>query len=119
MIIDQYILDDLTVQAKASPHLRMNMDLRYSPADKPQRMLNAIEPGTVLSPIHQHRSSPETVVCIRGHFEEYLYGISSVRTAVVDMFPSGNVLVISIGWWHSIRSQESRTVLLECKDVEK
>ena len=48
MIIDQHTLDALTAQAKASPCLRMNLDLRNSPADKSQRMLNAIELGTVL-----------------------------------------------------------------------
>lgn len=115
MIIDQQILDDLTVQAKASPRLRMNLDLRNSPEDKSQRMLNAIEPGTVL-PIHRHRTTSETVVCIRGHFEEYFYDVSGVRTQVVDMVPGGNVLNIPAGWWHSLRSLESGTVLLEIKD---
>lgn len=117
MIIDKKILDELTEAAKASPRLRKNLDLRNSPADKSQRMLNAIEPGTVL-PIHRHRDSSETVVCIRGHFEEYLYDVSGVRTAVVDMVPGGNVLNIPAGWWHSLRSLESGTVLLECKDGE-
>ena len=115
MIIDQHVLDDLTARAKDSPRLRMNMDLRNSPADKSQRMLNAIEPGTVM-PIHRHRSSSETVVCIRGHFEEYIYDVPDVRTAVVDMVPGGNVLNIPAGWWHSLRSLESGTVLLEVKD---
>lgn len=115
LIIDQKMLDYLTVQAKASPRLRMNLDLRNSPADKSQRMLNAIEPGTVM-PIHRHRSSSETVVCIRGHFEEYFYDVSGVWTDVVDMVPGGNILNIPAGWWHSLRSLESGTVLLECKD---
>ncbi len=115
MIIDQQALDELTARAKDSPRLRMNLDLRNSPADKSQRMLNAIEPGTVL-PIHRHRTTSETVVCIRGHFEEYFYDVSGVRTAVVDMVPGGNVLTIPAGWWHSLRSLESGTVLLEVKD---
>ena len=115
MIIDQQVLDELTARAKASPRLRMNLDLRNSPADQSQRMLNAIEPGTVL-PIHRHRTTSETVVCIRGHFEEYFYDVSGVRTAVVDMVPGGNVLNIPAGWWHSLRSLESGTVLLEVKD---
>lgn len=72
MIIGKQILDELTTQAKASPRLRMNYDLRNSPEYQSQRMLNAIEPGTVM-PIHQHNASSETVICIRGHFEEYLY----------------------------------------------
>ncbi len=115
MIIDQQVLDELTARAKDSPRLRMNLDLRNSPADQSQRMLNAIEPGTVL-PIHRHRTTSETVVCIRGHFEEYFYDVSGARTAVVDMVPGGNVLNIPAGWWHSLRSLESGTVLLEVKD---
>ena len=115
MIIEQYILDDLTAQAKASPRLRMNLDLRNSPSDGSQRMLNAIEPGTVM-PIHRHRTSSETVVCIRGHFEEYFYDESGALVEVVDMVPGGVVLNVPIGQWHSLKSLESGTVLLECKD---
>jgi Uncharacterized conserved protein, contains double-stranded beta-helix domain len=115
MIIDQSILDDLTAQAKASPRLRMNMDLRNSPEDQSQRMLNAIEPGTVL-PIHRHRASSETVVCLRGHFEEYFYDSEGRLTDTIDMVPGGTVINIPIGQWHNLKSLESGTVLLEVKD---
>lgn len=115
MIIDKHILDELTAQAKASPRLRMNLDLRNSTADQSQRMLNAIEPGSVL-PIHRHRTSSETVVCLRGHFEEYFFDVSGVRTLVVDLVPGGVVLNIPAGVWHSLKSLESGSVLLECKD---
>ena len=114
-IIDQHILEELTALAKASPRLRMNLDLRNSPSDKSQRMLNAIEPGTVM-PIHRHRTSSETVVCVRGHFEEYFYDESGNLVEVVDMVPGGVVLNVPIGQWHSLKSLESGTVLLECKD---
>ncbi len=115
MIIDQSILDGLTAQAKASPRLRMNMDLRNSPEDQSQRMLNAIEPGTVL-PIHRHRASSETVVCLRGHFEEYFYDAEGRLTDTIDMVPGGTVINIPIGQWHNLKSLESGTVLLEVKD---
>ena len=115
MIIDQHTLDELTTQAQASPRLRMNLDLRNSSTDNSQRMLNAIEPGTVM-PIHRHRTSSETVVCIRGHFEEYFYDESGNLVEVVDMVPGGAVLNVPIGQWHSLKSLESGTVLLECKD---
>ena len=115
MIIDINTLDSLTAQAKASPRLRMNLDLRNSPSDGSQRMLNAIEPGTVM-PIHRHRTSSETVVCIRGHFEEYFYDESGNLVEVVDMVPGGVVLNVPIGQWHSLKSLESGTVLLEGKD---
>ena len=65
MLLDTTLLDHLSVQAKASPRLRMNFDLRNSPEDQSQRMLNAIEPGTVM-PIHRHCHSSETVVVLRG-----------------------------------------------------
>lgn len=115
MTIDPHTLDSLTGQAKASPRLRMNLDLRNSEGDGSQRMLNAIEPGTVM-PIHRHRTSSETVVCIRGHFEEYFYDDSGTLTEVVDMVPGGVVVNVPIGQWHSLKSLESGTVLLECKD---
>ena len=115
MIIDQHILDALTAKAKASPRLRMNLDLRNSPEDQSQRMLNAIEPGTVL-PIHRHRTTSETVVCLRGHFEEYFYDEEGRLTDTIDMVPGGTLINIPAGQWHSLRSLESGTVLLECKD---
>ena len=114
MIIDQQILDNLTAQAKASPRLRMNMDLRNSPADQSQRMLNAIEPGTVM-PIHRHLASSETVVCLRGHFEEYFYDDNGNLTDTLDMRPGGLVINIPAGQWHSLKSLETGTVLLEAK----
>ena len=64
MVIDKKILDELTRQAKENPRLRQAMDLRNSPEDGSQRMLNALEPGTVM-PIHRHHGSSETVVILR------------------------------------------------------
>ena len=72
MIIDNILLDKLTAQAKERPRLRMNMELRNSAADSSQRMLNAIEPGSVV-PIHRHRKTSETVVVLRGRVVEEYY----------------------------------------------
>ena len=115
MIIDQHALDELTARAKDSPRLRMNLDLRNSPADQSQRMLNAIEPGTVL-PIHRHRTTTETVVCLRGHFVEYFYDADGRMTEAIDMVPGGTLINIPAGQWHNLESLESGTVLLEVKD---
>jgi len=115
MIIDTRILDELTEKAKASPRLRMNYDLRNSSEDQSQRMLNALEPGTVM-PIHRHVNTSETIVCIRGHFEEYLYDEKGHLIETVDMVPGGVVLNIEAGQWHSLKCLESGTVLLEAKD---
>lgn len=115
MVINSVILDELTARAKVSPRLRMNMDLRNSSEDSSQRMLNAIEPGSVM-PIHRHKGSSETCICIRGHFEEYLYNSEKQLTEIVDMVPGGVVLNIEKGQWHSLKCLESGTVLLEAKD---
>lgn len=74
MKITQAILDNLTEQAKASPRLRMNLDLRNGEDDQSQRMLNAIEPGSQI-PIHRHRNSSETVVCLRGRWSLVLLSL--------------------------------------------
>ena len=65
MVIDKKILDELTAKAKENPRLRCNLDMRNSADDQSQRMLNALEPGTVM-PIHRHKGSSETCICIRG-----------------------------------------------------
>lgn len=93
----------------------MNYDLRNSAEDNSQRMLNAIEPGTEL-PIHRHSDSSVTIVCIRGHFEEYFYDDDGNLTDIIDMRHGGTVINLPIGIWHSLKSLESGTVLLECQD---
>lgn len=69
MIIDKKLLDDLSALAKANLRLRQSLDLRTTPNDTSQRMLNALEPGTIM-PIHRHRNSSETMVRIRGSLTE-------------------------------------------------
>ena len=115
MVIDKKILDELTAKAKENPRLRQSLDLRNSADDQSQRMLNALEPGTVM-PIHRHKGSSETCVCIRGHFEEYFYDEQGNLTDTIDMNPGGVVLNIEKGQWHSLKCLESGTVLFEAKD---
>jgi len=71
-IFDTNFLDGLLQQAKESPRLRQNHDLRNSSEDTSQRMLNALLPGTKV-PIHRHKETSETVVCLMGKLEEILY----------------------------------------------
>lgn len=118
MKIDQTLLDSLTAQAKASPRLRMNFDLRNSAADTSQRMLNAIEPGSVV-PIHRHQKTSETVVVLRGRVVEEFYDeLERICSAAYEVSPSGPICAINIpaGTWHTLRSLESGTVILEVKD---
>lgn len=118
MKITQALLDSLTEQAKTSPRLRMNMDLRNSVQDQSQRMLNAIEPGSMI-PIHRHQKSTETVVCLRGKLVmEYYDEIERICTESIEVSPNSSVVALNIpmGQWHTLRSVESETVILETKD---
>ena len=132
MVISQAILDELTAKAKESPRLRMNLDLRNGEGDTSQRMLNAIEPGSPL-PIHRHKKTSETVVCLRGRLVEEYYdevlhpdggnGSSmperEIRlTEFIELSPGGPVVALNIpaGQWHTVRALESGTVIMEVKD---
>ena len=118
MIITEQILDRLSEQAKASPRLRMNLDLRDSAEDGSQRMLNAIEPGSLL-PIHRHKHTSETVVCLRGRLVEEFYDeLERICTDRIELYPGGPIALINVptGQWHTVRALESGTVLLECKN---
>ena len=109
------LLDELTSKAKASERLRTHFDLRNSPKDGSQRILNAIEPGTVI-PIHRHLSTSETVLCVRGHFTERIYDESGCIVEEIDMLPGGLIINIPAGQWHNTKCLESGTVLLSFKD---
>ena len=117
MVIDKAVLDNLTAQAQASPRLRMNLDLRNSAEDTSQRMLNAIEPGSVV-PVHRHRKSSETLVVLRGRVVEEYYSSEGVVEECIELAAGGPVcaLNIPVGHWHTLRSLESGTVILEMKD---
>lgn len=109
MKITQAILDKLTEDAKASERLRMNLDLRDSSEDGSQRMLNAIEPGSPL-PIHRHRHTSETVVCLRGRLVwEYYDELERICTETIELSPNGQVVALNItaGQWHTVRALES------------
>ena len=118
MTITQDFLDELTAQAKASPRLRMNYDLRNTPEDGSQRMLNAIEPGSPV-PVHRHRDTSETVVCLRGRLAEDFYDAQGGRCEEsIELAPGGPNVALNIpaGRWHTVRALESGTVILEMKD---
>ena len=118
MVITKAILDKLTEEAKTSPRLRMNLDLRNSAEDQSQRMLNAIEPDSPL-PIHRHKHTSETVVCLRGRLVEEFYDeLERTCTDRIELTPNGPIALVNVpaGQWHTVRALESGTVLLECKD---
>lgn len=117
MKIDNQLLDTLSAQAKANPRLRQSYDLRTTPEDQSQRILNAVEPGTIL-PIHRHRGSTETIVVLRGKVVQHYYDDNGNKTASFELAPGSAQVGMSVpvGQWHALESLEEGSVIFECKD---
>ena len=72
MVIDKELIDHLFEQAEGNPRKRVNYDMRTSPEDGSQRMLNAMLPGTEVA-VHRHPNSNENVIMITGRMDEVFY----------------------------------------------
>ena len=137
-IFDTNFLDGLLQQAKESPRLRQNFDLRNSSEDTSQRMLNALQPGTQV-PIHKHETTAETVICLCGKLEEIIYEevIDYIKDNDAKSFDGGDTMrkvsyreiaryllsptegnhgmQIPANTWHSINVIEP-SIIFEAKD---
>ena len=135
-LINKDLLSDLHDKAAASDRLRMNFDLRTSPEDTSQRMLNALQPGTHV-PIHRHLKTSETVICLEGCLDWVFYDelpnldaggpihdgetaqdeTCFVETARIRVSPQEGVYGIQVpkAAWHSVIVHEPSTIF-EAKD---
>ena len=71
-VIDKGLIAGLRQEARENERKRQNLDLRTTPEDTSQRMLNVLEPGTKV-PIHRHLKTSETVICLEGCLDEIFY----------------------------------------------
>ena len=134
--INNTLLKELLAKAVTSERKRMNYDLRTSPDDGGQRMLNALMPGTVV-PIHRHPMSNETVICLSGKLVEVIYEEEDIAKDLpmgmdAQDVPSGKRFkesarymldpsvgnfgcVVPAGAWHTVEVLEP-SVIFEAKD---
>ena len=117
MIISQEILNELTAKAKASERLRANLDLRNSPDDQSQRMLNTLEPGTKVE-IHSHPSKDESFVLLRGRVRVNTYNDDGTVIESVVLCPEEGLYGVDIpkNVWHNVECLESGSIFFECKE---
>ena len=117
MKFDVDFLNDLTKKAQNSPRLRMNYDLRDSSEDSCMRMLNALEPDTII-PIHRHSNTSEDVICIRGCVEEVLYDFTGNEVKRYRLSPNTDCMACHIptNQYHTCISLESGSVIIEFKN---
>ena len=135
-LINDNLLSELHGKAKSNDRLRTNLDLRTTPDDGSQRMLNVMEPGTHV-PIHRHLRTTESVVCIEGCLDWVFYDelptgdtggpvhdgetvvdeTAFAETARFRICPREKLYGIQIPpmTWHSIEVHEPSTIF-EAKD---
>ena len=135
-MLNEGLLTEMHRRALDSERMRMNHDLRTTPADGSQRMLNALEPGTKV-PIHRHLKTSETVVCLEGCLDEVFFeelpnmdagGMVQDGERVVDESCFVEVarfrlcpregkygIQIPLGAWHTVHVFEPSTIF-EAKD---
>ena len=138
IFFNEDFMASLLEKAIENTRLRQNFDLRNGSEDTSQRMMNALQPGTVV-PIHRHEQTSETVVCLCGRLEEIFYEECPEYVSSSDErgFDGGDVmhekrfrevsrhllcptegfygLQVPVGMWHSIEVIEP-SVIFEAKD---
>ena len=90
-LLDDKLFEAIEVEAKASPRLRKNYDLRTQAMDEDpdwrdcsQRMLNVMMADTMI-PIHRHTETSETVIVLRGSGDEVTYDSAGNELARVTL----------------------------------
>ena len=117
MIIDSKLLDEVSTQAKASSRLRMNYNFHQSLDELCQRMLNAVEPGTVV-PIHRHPDKDESFVILRGKVRVTTHNDDGSIMEDVVLCQEDGIYGVDIpkNVWHKLESLEENSVIFECKE---
>lgn len=120
-LINEELISVLRAQAQNSERLRQHFDLRTTPEDNSQRMLNVLEVGTKV-PIHRHEGSNESFVCLKGRldiiiFEKLSSGEEFKEIFRTELNPSkGNYGVqVPLGVWHTVDVKEP-SVIFEAMD---
>lgn len=126
-LLNSELLKELHDKAAASERLRQNFDLRTTPEDGSQRMLNVLEVGTHV-PIHRHEDTDETVICIQGKLDMIFFaelpnmdaggpGREFQETFRTELCPAKGKYGVQIpkGVWHTIEVFEE-SAIFEAKD---
>lgn len=116
MKIDDDLLDRVSEEARRNERLRMNFNLHESLDAKAQRLLNALEVGTVL-PVHRHRHTAETYILLRGRIDVLFCNEKGKETERYSLNPEAGEYGVHIprGQWHTLEVLEP-SVIFEVKD---
>lgn len=115
-IVDDTLIGNVVRQAQASPRLRMNYNFHEDLGDKCQRLLNALEPGTVM-PIHHHKVD-EMWMVLKGKLRLTIHDDSGAVVESHILCPAEGQYGVNIpaNTWRSLECLESGTVIFEVKE---
>ena len=116
-LIDKSLLDTVTSGAKESNRLRMNYNFHDSLDAPCQRLLNALEPGTIV-PIHRHQHTSESYILLRGKLRMMFYNDDKeiIEETILSSESANYGIHIPAGVWHAMEVLASGTVIFETKD---
>lgn len=115
-LVTQSLLDQVIDEAKVSPRLRMNYNFHTDLGDKCQRLLNAMEPGTVM-PIHHHKVD-EMWMVLQGKLKVTIHNNQGdiIEEQILSPREGQYGVQIPAKTWHSLEVLESGTVIFEVKE---
>lgn len=115
-LVTQSLLNQVIDEAKASPRLRMNYNFHTDLGDKCQRLLNAMEPGTVM-PIHHHKVD-EMWMVLQGKLKVTIHNDQGeiIEEQILSPREGQYGVQIPAKTWHSLEVLESGTVIFEVKE---
>jgi cupin fold WbuC family metalloprotein len=116
ILINNELLEKIEREAKLSSRKRMNYNLHEHLDAKAQRLLNAMEPETVL-PVHRHQDTAETYLLLKGKLNVVFYNEDkTIKDKCLLSILEGNYGIhIPANTWHTIEVIES-SVIMEIKD---
>jgi len=117
-VIDQGVLNQLSLEATKSPRLRKNLNMHDDYADVCQRLFNAIEPGTYIRP-HRHVDPPkaECFMAVRGRMALIVFDDQGVIEQIVPFGDGCDVKAIELPaeQWHSLLALQPGSIFFETK----
>ncbi len=118
--LNEILMEELLGKAAENERKRYAYDLRNTPEDQSQRIINALIPGTEV-PIHRHEASSETTLCLKGSVDVVFYrqldngGYEEIERVSLDPISGRYGVQIPKGAWHTIEVKEESTIF-EGKD---
>ena len=117
--INDEFLTSLLANARKNERKRVAFDLRTTPSDTSQRIINALQPQTDV-PIHRHEGSAETNICLKGCLDVVFFREIDGKLeedSRITLCPAEGSYGVQIpkGIWHTVEVFEE-SVIVEMKD---